>query len=1304
MAMLGFIVFFQYSAFGNTDIIGMIWIDDDLNGTFNGELGVSGVAVDLLDAESFAIVASVVTSGGNFEFLDQSAGKYLIRIPASQFLAGGALVGTLSCPGFTPADDMIDDNDNGSDSSPSDVRSSVFTLDDVDPNANVLIDYIDFCFFENNCSEPNPFASLSCEEISATDVICDIYTLETFCYTLPDGFSGGSQPTPLCSNNGNIADNISWFGFIAAGGDYRLTISSEGCTSGQLNLGGIQVGIYQDCDFSESVFCSPTCTTDDISILSSLLTEGEVYYLFIDGCGNMNCNYSIDIIGTATPPSLVPDAICLDNDGMLECDSTSYCVGGDVIFQATGVDFSADFSWSITTVTGAPYSGDADPNTTTDNLQISFSDEGEYQVCITGVDNGCDLWTGSECITVTTSEDIVFVGDETFATQFVCIDDMYSVNTLDMIDINGDGVAGWQGPTTDIGLGLNTTTILTPSCSYDQSFFLVNYEEEEPTDVYLAVCGQDLPLQIEDFILTVESFASGNIITIDDVLSSTPNVNGCDSITNYAIEIFDVVDGVMSPPVCTFNSTILNFDYNEAASTNFIFLNYVWTDPLGNELFDTQGDNDPTDISLPMGSIDGTYTLTITITKNGFSCEYIYPVEVDFSDTQPPTPTISGITMVCSGSNSESIYIAAGGDPSFNYIWTIPTDAEIIQTGGPFGNMITVDWTGSAGGNITLQSENECGFSDITSLAITVIPTMIPDFTIDEEVCVGGETSVASSGSDVNIVSYLWTFGGAQIISGGSGNIGPNVLSWSNPGTKTVTLQTTNTSGCLSDPVSKTIEVVAPLEAVDIICQPTINDILFIWQAQEGVTYDVEIFTGQTGAFEGNSAYRVPGLSGGEEVTLELLQTETNGLCADPLSTLITCVAQDCPDIAIVLSAPQTTFCENDNTEITLNAIVTSQVNGTGVFSGPGIVNPIGIFNPDQASPGVNTITYSFIDENGCSGSQTIDIIVIPSPISSFVPDVTEVCEGGMIMLDYTGTSDVDSFIWDNDELTIADQANPSLTFLTPGQKTISLIVIKDGCQSEETSIVVEILENPIAAFTAASDQICISDELQLQYTGGSDVDNYDWDVGVGSVDNVPDPVVSFIFPGEKTLELVVSKGDCVSEVFSQTVVVDQILSTPLLNCNAGSGNITFQWDEVPGASSYLVSVNGDPPFESTTTTLSIDNLEDDELVEVTVEAVSDGSCPNTSSSISCTTLTSSISDNDRNPVRIFPNPTRDVLHVENHEKTGFYTIFNLQGKSISKGTYEDKIDVRDLASGLFFIQLSDENQKKVNVLKFVKE
>jgi hypothetical protein len=84
--------------------------------------------------------------------------------------------------------------------------------------------------------------------------------------------------------------------------------------------------------------------------------------------------------------------------------------------------------------------------------------------------------------------------------------------------------------------------------------------------------------------------------------------------------------------------------------------------------------------------------------------------------------------------------------------------------------------------------------------------------------------------------------------------------------------------------------------------------------------------------------------------------------------------------------------------------------------------------------------------------------------------------------------------------------------------------------------------------------------------------------------------------------------------------------------------------------------------------------------------------------------LTSSISDNDQNPVRIFPNPTRDVLHVENHEKTGFYTIFNLQGKSISKGTYEDKIDVRDLASGLFFIQLSDENQKKVNVLKFVKE
>lgn len=1304
MATLGLIVFFQYAAFSNTDIIGTIWIDDDANGTYNGEIGTSGVTVELLEAESLALVASVVSAGGNFEFLNQSPGIYIINIPASQFAAGGALEGSNSCSGFTPANDMIDNNDNGSDTDPMDVQSSTFTLLDDDPSTNVLIDYIDFCFVANTCSSPNPFASISCEQITETDVICDMTTLGTFCYILPDVLSGGNQPSPLCPGNNNNADNVSWFSFIAAGGNYSISITSEGCTQAQLSPSGIQVGVYQDCSFSESVFCSPTCTTTGINILSDVLEEGEIYFMFIDGCGNTTCTYSIDIIGTPTPPSLTPDAVCLDNNGVLECDSTAYCIDGDVFFQVTGISISADYSWNITTVAGSPYLGNTSPTTADNSLQISFSGEGEYLVCLNSIDNGCDNWNGSECIKVTTLDDIEFVGDEVFPDQFICFDDSYSIDALDVIDLNGDGTSGWQGPTDQINLGSNQATIMTPSCSYTQSFFLDTYEEEGPVNAYLAVCGQDFPLQIEDFTLTEESFASGSIIMIDNVLSSSPNVNGCDSITNYAIEILDIVDGFMNPPECTFNSVILDFDYNDVASTNFIFLNFVWTDPFGNVLFDTQGNNDPTDLVVPTGSPNGTYTLTVTITKNGFSCEYIYPVEVDFSIIQPPTPMISGITMVCSGSNSEANYTATGGNPSFNYIWTIPADAEIVQTGGPQGNMITIDWSGSAGGDINVQSENECGFSAVANLTITVIPTTTPDFIIDPEVCIGGQTSVESSGIDPNIVSYLWTFGGAQIVSGSSGNIGPNVLSWSTSGTKTVTLQTTNTSGCQSDPATKTIEVIAPLGAVDMICQPTINDILFIWQAQPGVNYEVEIFTGQTGVFEGNSSYRVSDLVGGETVTLELLQTETNGLCTDPVSSLMTCVAQDCPVIAIALSAAQTTFCENEDTEITLNAIVTSQVNGTGSFSGSGIVNPIGLFNPSQANGGINTITYTYIDNNGCTGSETIDLLVVPAPVSSFVADVTEVCEGGTITLNYTGTPDVGSYMWENDDLTIADQANPSLTFLTPGQKTITLIVQKDGCQSMQSSLIVEVLETPLATFILDSERICISDELQLQYTGGSDVDNYDWDVGVGSVDNVPNPLVSFIFPGQKTIELIVSKGICISEVYNQTLIVDQILDSPFLTCSASNGSITFEWDPVSGASSYLVSVNGEAPFESTTSTLSIDNLEDGEVVEVSIEAISDGSCPNTISSLSCTSLISSTSDNERNPVRLFPNPTRDILYLENIEEIDSYTILDLQGKVVLTGTYKEGIDIRSLVSGLFFIQLSNDDKQRIEVLKFAKE
>ncbi|MFT6335241.1 MAG: hypothetical protein ACJATI_001995 [Halioglobus sp.] len=1294
------------SAMANTDIIGTIWLDEDVNNMYDGEAGVNGVIVDLVDAEDFTIIATTVSTGGNYAFLNQLPGKYFIRIPDSQFLFGAILYKTNSCFGTSPADDMIDDDDNGSDTDPFSIRTTSFSLTDNDPSNNVLIDYIDFCFRVNDCTEENPLASISCNQIQNTNIICDINVLGSFCNMMPNTISGGSQPSPLCIGTTDPADNISWFGFVAYGGTYTISIIPTNCSGGNIGLSGIQVGIYQDCSFSESVFCSGDCNLTPVNIPSSSLVQGETYYLFIDGCGGDVCSYSIDIFGSPTPPDMSPDKICVNNNGVTECDSTDYCIGGDIRFEAVGIGINANYSWTITTIVGGPYIGNPAPMTTDENLKLTFTNEGEYIVCINNINNGCQNWSGSFCTTINVKSDIPFVGDEEFSDQFVCIgeENNYDVAILDNFDPNGDGVNGWQGSTVDIGIGLNTALVLTPGCSYNQQFELGTYDEEPPAAVYLAICGQDLPMQIEDFTLTQASFADSDIIMIDSVLSLTPNINGCDSIINFAIEKLDIVDGFMNPPQCTFNSIILDFDYNDAESTGFIFLNYVWQDPFGNILFDPQNNNDPTDIEVLIGNPSGIYSLTVTIIKNGFSCVYIYTVDVDFISIQPPTPTISGITLVCGGSNSEAIYIAMGGDPSFNYFWSVPSDATIIATSGPFGNMITVDWAGSNGGILSVQSENECGFSEIANLSITVIPTTLPNFSIDAESCVGGESSVTSTGNDINITSYLWTFDGAQVISGSSFNMGPNVLSWTTPGTKTVTLKTTNTSGCVSEAIIKTIDVLEPFASATITCQPTINDILFVWQEQSGVSYEVEIFTGQTGEFEGNSSFRVSGLSGGSIVTLILLQTQVDGVCTDPVSTLITCEAQDCPSIAIALSSAQSTFCQNDSGEFTINAIVTSQVNGTGTFSGSGIINSIGLFDPKEAEIGINTITYTYIDENGCSETETIVLTVLEAPIASISTDDIVACKGGSLTLNYTGSQGVDSYDWQSSEISIDPVPNPTITFQTAGVKTIFLRVIKDNCESEETSIDIEVVDSPEATFTLSSGTICLSEEVQLQYTGLIDVDNYAWNTGVGSVDNIPNPSVSFILPGEKIIELIVSKGDCLSEVYTQTLIVEPPLDPINISCNPGSGMIQFNWNDLQGATSYLISVNGNSPFETTNTTIDINNLGSTEEVEFAIEAVSDGQCPNVTAILSCTSLVTSISENELFPIILYPNPSNDVLFLDNVNNTYQFSIMDINGRQMVSGIYSNKIDLQKLTPGLYFIKLTNNKGEGVQILKFIKE
>jgi hypothetical protein len=68
---------------------------------------------------------------------------------------------------------------------------------------------------------------------------------------------------------------------------------------------------------------------------------------------------------------------------------------------------------------------------------------------------------------------------------------------------------------------------------------------------------------------------------------------------------------------------------------------------------------------------------------------------------------------------------------------------------------------------------------------------------------------------------------------------------------------------------------------------------------------------------------------------------------------------------------------------------------------------------------------------------------------------------------------------------------------------------------------------------------------------------------------------------------------------------------------------------------------------------------------------------------------------------KIYPNPTSDFIKISGLNNIENYTIYNVLGVEIKKGivSNNEKIDIKNLTNGLYFLQFKIEN-----TLKFIKE
>jgi len=474
----------------------------------------------------------------------------------------------------------------------------------------------------------------------------------------------------------------------------------------------------------------------------------------------------------------------------------------------------------------------------------------------------------------------------------------------------------------------------------------------------------------------------------------------------------------------------------------------------------------------PNGTLDDTSYIVdgltpgqeVTITVSAQSPNNCPDPSVQFScsaqDCLPVEVEASGVATHCLNGNNTpdtlSVTIPTPNEEG-DTLWAGPGIIDTLL--GIFDPVVADTGTHEI---IVTYTEGECTFTDTLSIEVYQTPTA--DFVFDSDtICITDTVLVSYTGTADTSANYTWNFNGGTA-NPGTGP-GPQQVNWSNSGEKIVAL-TVVENGCPSQLFTDTVTVLDPLSPPVVSCgNSTTTSVSFTWEEVSGANgYTVEVLTGQNGTLD-STTFLVENLMPEDSVTIVVTAIDP-GPCSD-VSTEFTCVADPCPGFAITFGNVLDICLDNGTPTDTLNANVNGgNGNGEGIWSGPGIIDDtLGAFDPMIAGVGTHILIYNYT-EGPCSASDSLNITIYDIPTADFTISETEACVGDTAIITYTGTADTSanySWNFNGGNATPGTGAGPhTVTWASPGTKTVSLAIEENNCFSEQFTQSIDI-SSPLA-------------------------------------------------------------------------------------------------------------------------------------------------------------------------------------------------------------------------------------------------
>ena len=1022
------------------------WRDLNTDGLQNaGEPPMTNVIVELYNDATGLVVDNTITDAAGFYLFtdnrDAKPGDYYV-----QFEIPNTFLLTTQNAG-APELDSDPDQATGE----TDVFTVYSGIDTVDIDAGYYVEP------PSDCPDDNAYDT--CEE---APVLCELDQMNEFCTSMV----AQNQQTaiPGCPPGTAFFHNPSWFAFVAGATNVSLIIHTFNC-NGSGNTNGIQWGIYDDCDMQNPIQLQCPCVPPgDITVDLTGLIVGQSYHFFIDGCAGTQCTYWIEVTeGGGTPEvKIIGEQAIVCDDVFPDCNDI--CVGADVTFTLDEIVNAVTYIW---TMNGVVDSTEV-PDTT-----IHFSTPGTYTLCGYGK-NACDI--GDElCITF----DVIKTPPEDLGQFDIC------ENELD----GGVTPGNWEGP--PLYTDGKDSVLLTTSpqgCEYWQLIEIIKIPRDTVIIDTTACKDEDIEIGGETFTFDVIDYP---------VTDPGASDEGCDRIymvTTHFIELTGHIESECSG--LGDGSVKLTFFIEDSANVGTIV--YQWFHD-GYEI-----DNSNSDFIVIKE--DGNYYIVATVTFHGVECVFddLDDDDIIIDDFLPTTPdAYQWTTPICNNLDESFDYEIVNTNADYQYIWTYPTDLDYPPTISSDGTVISINWHGSAGGDLCVYAFDAlCGSSDTICQTIVVTPAPNAEYTMQDTICLSSELNVVYTGNASANADYTWSFPGATETSGSGGvGQGPHTLVYNSPGLKIVSLDV-NENGCLSETRLDSVIVQQPLQAPTVLCNSTATSVQFYWDdVQDSGNTTVEILTGQSGVLNGNT-YDVTGLGPNEKVKI-VIHFDSKTYCPGITDTT-ECQANNCDPVDIVITPADTSVCldlDGNNPTFKLDYTITP-TGGTVSWEGDGIVDTLtGLFNPDSAGIGTHTILLKYY-RDGCYYPKPAKITVNEQPTSDFKIAFDTICISDEAVISYVGTAPSGSADWDFDFGDIISGSGLNehhIKWNTSGKKKISLVVESNNCLSDSTFgyvFVQDTLDNVTISCAPSQDSIVYTWNLDpkaegyIIYINGTKVDS----------------------------------------------------------------------------------------------------------------------------------------------------------------------------------------------------------------------